>query len=245
MVRSVHPDESRPPQPSAPQPAGEAAAGDRPSGIAPAVETALRILEAAEQCFRAGYDGTSVRSIASLAGVSKSLVLYHFQSKERLYAEVQRRLYDRLAKSIREAVAARGGTLVDRGLMALDALIEALHERDDLPAHALLGARALASSKLRGEVERLRAELRQLLYDTMRQVVGDAQLPIELDAAADLLWAALAGIGVESAFDDDPEREERTLAAVRTLVEIGLRMASAAADEFADPGDGPDGPDAT
>lgn len=201
------------------------------SDVAPAREPTERILGSAEQCFcELGYDGTSVRTIAHRAGVSKSLVLYHFQSKERLYAEVQTRVYERLARSIRDSVAVRGGTVVDRGLVAFDALIEGVRERNDLAAQAMLGARALSSPALRGQVERLRHDLRRLLRDTTGVVLGDASLPVSLDAAADLLWAVLGGIGLESAFDDGPERTESALGAVRTLIEIGLRSAQEGRD---------------
>ncbi len=45
-----------------------------------------RILDATESAFRrTGYAATSLRGIALEAGVSKSLVLYHFQTKEQLF----------------------------------------------------------------------------------------------------------------------------------------------------------------
>lgn len=191
--------------------------------LAVAVDPTARILESAETCFRElGYDGASVRAIAASAGVSKSLVLYHFHSKERLYAQVQVRIYDRLARSIREAAAQHGGSAVDRGLVALDALIEALRDRNDLTAHAMMGARALSSPKLREQVEHLRSNLRQLLQDTMHDVLGDAPLPVSMEAAADLLWAVFIGVGLESAFEDDPNRVDRALCALRTFMAIGL-----------------------
>ncbi|MDI1335944.1 MAG: helix-turn-helix domain containing protein, partial [Lacunisphaera sp.] len=43
----------------------------------------LRIIALAEFAV-AGYSGTSLQRIAELAGVSKSSVLYHFESKEHL-----------------------------------------------------------------------------------------------------------------------------------------------------------------
>lgn len=193
------------------------------SGLAAEADALERILEAAEVSFReAGYDGAAVRVIADLAGVSKSLVLYHFQSKERLYAAVQTRVYERLARSIRESVDVRGGTVVERGMTALDALIDALREHDDLAANALMGVRALSDERLREQVEALRNELRSLLCNTMRDVIGEGALPVSLEAAADLLWAALAGVGLESVIDGDTERTDRSLAAVRTLIELGL-----------------------
>lgn len=45
-----------------------------------------RILGAALECFGAfGFEGTSTRAVADRAGVTHTLVLYHFQSKEQLW----------------------------------------------------------------------------------------------------------------------------------------------------------------
>jgi TetR/AcrR family transcriptional regulator len=45
-----------------------------------------RILNAALECFGAfGFEGTSTRAVADRAGVTHTLVLYHFQSKEQLW----------------------------------------------------------------------------------------------------------------------------------------------------------------
>jgi AcrR family transcriptional regulator len=187
-------------------------------------EPVARILDAAEACIRAyGFAGASVRAIAESAGVSKSLVLYHFGSKEQLYVQVQTRVYERLATSIRAAVARSGGDLVQRGMVALDALIGELRANNDLATQTLLGARALSSERLRHDVDALRRKLRRLLHDTMRDVLGDdALLPFDQETAADLLFAVLAGIGMEAAFEDTPERVDRMLDAVRTLVHVAL-----------------------
>ncbi len=51
--------------------------------------TQARILAAARRHFAArGYDRASVRSIAREAGIDASLVIQHFRSKERLFAQV-------------------------------------------------------------------------------------------------------------------------------------------------------------
>jgi len=45
-----------------------------------------RVLDAALECFGAfGYDGTSTRAVAERAGVTHTLILYHFNSKEQLW----------------------------------------------------------------------------------------------------------------------------------------------------------------
>jgi len=52
-------------------------------------ETEQRILEAARQEFiRFGYDGTSIRQIADIAHINKSLVHYYFRSKDRLFDQI-------------------------------------------------------------------------------------------------------------------------------------------------------------
>lgn len=49
-------------------------------------ESRKRVLEAALECFGAfGYEGTSTRAVAERSGVTHTLVLYHFHSKEQLW----------------------------------------------------------------------------------------------------------------------------------------------------------------
>lgn len=55
----------------------------------PPRETAVKIMDAAEQLFAAhGYEGTSIRQITDLAGVRLALAHYHFASKEQMFYEV-------------------------------------------------------------------------------------------------------------------------------------------------------------
>jgi AcrR family transcriptional regulator len=59
------------------------------------VDTRERILDAAEQLFMVhGYEGTSMRTITSAAGVNLASVNYHFGAKEVLMREVFRRRLD-------------------------------------------------------------------------------------------------------------------------------------------------------
>src|SRR3974390_857676 len=51
--------------------------------------TEARILEAATQVFfSAGYDRTTIRAVASAAGVDAGLVMHYFGSKQELYRGV-------------------------------------------------------------------------------------------------------------------------------------------------------------
>lgn len=71
--------------------------------------TRAAILDAAETVFaEAGFAGASMRAIAQRAGVNQPLIHYHFESKDRLYAEV---------------IDRRAGDINGRRTAALDALI--------------------------------------------------------------------------------------------------------------------------
>ena len=64
-----------------------------------------------------GFAATSLQRIADLAGMSKASVLYHFESKERLLAEIVNPALDdldALVVSIDEAGALRRGDVVER-----------------------------------------------------------------------------------------------------------------------------------
>jgi len=182
------------------------------------------IVEAAELSFsRAGYAGASMREIAERAGVSKSLLHYHFQSKEHLFVEVQIRFYERLGARITAAVAPipEGDA---RGLAAFDALFEVLRTSNDLATQAELWAAALANEKLRSHITRLREFFRQMLVQRIEEILGDDRdrLPVTPEAAADLVWATLNGLGIEAAFGEPHDRIERAIDTLRVLAAIAL-----------------------
>ncbi|MBX2879646.1 MAG: TetR/AcrR family transcriptional regulator [Granulosicoccus sp.] len=65
-----------------------------------------KILISAEQTFsELGFDAASMKTIAGIAGVSQSLLHYHFSNKEHLYAEVVRRRADIINTHRRELLA--------------------------------------------------------------------------------------------------------------------------------------------
>jgi AcrR family transcriptional regulator len=67
---------------------------------------AERIIQAAYRCVTEhGYSGTSVQRIADDAGVQKRMVLYYFESKERLMEQLVRRVGSRVLARVEEAVA--------------------------------------------------------------------------------------------------------------------------------------------
>ncbi|HJV37526.1 MAG TPA: CerR family C-terminal domain-containing protein [Geothrix sp.] len=62
-----------------------------PSDATPSPDTRDALIEAALACFaKYGYEATSIRLVASMAGKNSSLISYYFKNKEGLYREVFR-----------------------------------------------------------------------------------------------------------------------------------------------------------
>ena len=188
-------------------------------------EPVRRIIEAAERCLeRSGYGGMSVRDIAQEAGVSKSLLHYHFLSKEHVFLELQIAVYNRLAARVTTALARiEPGT--ERSLMALDALLEVLRNQADLPLHTEIWSRSLTNPKLRSHARRLREYLRVVAIDTIEKLLGPAldRLPFGADVAADVVLAAISGLSLQAAFDDGEDRVEAAFRGLRSIIGLALR----------------------
>jgi AcrR family transcriptional regulator len=182
------------------------------------------ILAAAEACFlRTGYAGTSMREIAEAAGVSKSLLHYHFESKERLFVEVQLRAYQRFAAHVIAAVTPISDGK-DRGVAAFDALISALDQSNDFAAQAELTLAAFSNESLRAHVVQLRESSRNLLVRYIGELLGAevAAAGITVEMAADLVWSVLNGIVLDHAFATPPEHIANAIGAVRFLTRLAL-----------------------
>lgn len=100
----------------------------RPLAGAHDVATPERVLAAAELAFAAvGYGGAKLADIATGAGIQRPSLLYHFGSKEALYAQTIGRCFDRLRDALVESMTAQGdfatrlGRTVTRYVEFLDA----------------------------------------------------------------------------------------------------------------------------
>ena len=195
------------------------------TGLLPASSEPIdRLLVAAECLFSgSGYAAASMREISELAGVSKSLLHYHFQSKEHLFLEVLVRVYNRLMARIAEAVEGKGSA-VERGLVAVDALFEVMRENPDFQAQAKVWATSVSNEDLLIHARHMRRQLRSRIVDTLRRIVGPEKGAPDLDveAAADLLWATVTGLGLQSATDSGPERAEAAMDMLRRLISMAL-----------------------
>lgn len=81
----------------------------RPLASTHEIATPERVLAAAERAFAtAGYGAAKLADIATRAGIRRPSLLYHFGSKEALYAQTVERCFGRLRQALLGAMTASG-----------------------------------------------------------------------------------------------------------------------------------------
>lgn len=152
----------------------------RPLASAVALATPERLLDAAEQSFAdAGHSGARLEDIARVAGIRRSSLLYHYPSKDSLYAAVVHRAFARLGGVLAEAMA-RQVSFVERLADVCHGFTRFLGEH---PAVARLLVRELVDASgpgreiLLGEVAPLLAVVERFVAREGRGVVRP-ELPI-------------------------------------------------------------------
>lgn len=146
------------------------------------LETRARILDAGELLFaRGGFEGTSMRDIASAAGVPVALVNFHGGTKEDFFATIVARRADILARHRLEALdAARadGGMPDLRGILACfirPYLDLAATGGPQWTAYARLIAHVSADERWRPISERCFDPTVKVFMDELRQLLPAAQ----------------------------------------------------------------------
>jgi AcrR family transcriptional regulator len=104
----------------------------RPAASGLEVATPDRLLEAAETIFSAvGYGAAKLADIAGRAGIRRPSLLYHFRSKELLYAATVERSFARLRRALATAMQAEGDFQA-RLLATVDRYIEFVEGETEL-----------------------------------------------------------------------------------------------------------------
>ncbi|MBI2890250.1 MAG: TetR/AcrR family transcriptional regulator [Nitrospirae bacterium] len=162
-----------------------------------AAETVQAIIRAALVCFnRNGSQATSIENIAQEAGVSRTLVHYHFRTKDDLFMEVQHRLFEAVSERVRETVGRLGPSAAHAG-WALDEIWNLMKQGSPfLLTFVDQMARSGRDETLKGQFRGLVDANRKLLVEGIRTVLGtpgtaaDARVP----GLATLIISALTGL---------------------------------------------------
>ena len=182
-----------------------------------------QILRAAQELWtRAGYHGASLKDIAAEAGVAKSLVHYHFASKEHLLIELQAVWCHRVAAAVRARLASAPPSHA-AAFAALDQVFEAMvATRAQFPFAIEIWRQSLEHPSIRARLQAFERELRGLYADGLRQTLGPLadRMSLPVERAAAFLQALLAGLALRLFLDDDT-------AAVRQIFEDAKALLAA------------------
>jgi len=185
-------------------------------------ETRRQILETALALFRErGFEATTIREIASGAGLSLGAAYYYFKSKEAIVGAYYDYVHHEHQVRSREAFA-RGGDLRARLRAAMHAKIDIMQEdRRLLRALFRYGGDPDHSLSWFGPATRAQ---RQLSVDVFAEALDGERLPDDVrDAAPTLLWTLHMGILLYFLYDASPgQRRTRKLidAAVDFVVDV-------------------------
>lgn len=184
---------------------------------------------AAEGFARLGYDQCSLEEIAGTAGVSKGLLLYHFNSKDELLTAVENKVFQGLLDYVKANTATVGPSM-DQALWALDRAWELItSSRDFLSIYlqASLRARAVNGGVSKGEGAGVfYSRHRKVLVEGAATTLGPLvkSLPVDLESLADILLATLFGLAIARMQADDPAETDRSYANFRNLLKLAMGL---------------------
>jgi AcrR family transcriptional regulator len=159
-----------------------------------------RILRAASASFgRRGYHGSSLSEIARDAGVAKSLLHYHFASKEELFLEVQLQLCRDLLDQVRALTRDGQGSManLDRALSEVMEFVE--RDLDHILVILELPSVAPHNPEVRAQIDRFNAEILGYVEEGVRNALGPlcARLVIPAPRLARLIVTVFNGLIVD------------------------------------------------
>jgi AcrR family transcriptional regulator len=190
-----------------------------------------RILSTAIALFsERGYAGTSVAEVCERAGVVKTAVYWHFESKEGLLEAALERVAGEWITEIRASVEQAGGidARLDRFVAGLRWLVLERGEALALILGMIL-ERAEIDATRRESLRRILAQAREAIVDGIRDALG-RDLP-EPDLVADVALSLLMGVVLSHRLERDPARLERQLAQLRQTFALSVFAALQKGDE--------------
>lgn len=163
-----------------------------------------RILQTTIQCFCAyGYEKSSMKLISTRAGVSQTLLHYHFESKEKLFQaaidDMAKRMFATASKRLPRTVSVRAGLTGAAGLMY--ALF--LDNIDAVTFMVEFAAAANHNEFLRTAYVDYRDTQRRQLGEALRRIAGKDVPQRLIDESVRLFETVLLGMSMQRPFVSD------------------------------------------
>lgn len=186
-------------------------------------ESVQKILRAAMRVWsRLGYHGASLKDVAAEAGVAKSLLHYHFESKEHLLIELQAQWCRLVARAVRNRLA-EGPPSLDAAFAALDQVWDAMvATRAQFPFAFEVWRQSETNLAIRERLVAFDRELRDLITDGVRRTLGHTQLALPPERAAGLIHVILDGFSLRLWLDEDLRRTRQLFDDWKTLLFAAL-----------------------
>jgi AcrR family transcriptional regulator len=186
-----------------------------------------RILAAAvRQIASEGIDGVRIARIAMAAGVSTSLVHYHFDSRDALLAQALDYSYARAGDARISSGELPADSHAQRLQLMIDQCLPTSPElEDDWVLWVELWLRAVRNPELRAVAEELYARLHAWFADEIKAgIASDEFARCDPDEVADRAIALLDGYGIRTLIGDSAVSIERARGAVGGALarELGL-----------------------
>lgn len=184
-----------------------------------------RILSTAIALFsERGYAGTSVADVCERAGVVKTALYWHFESKEGLLEAALERVAGEWIREIRASVEQAGGieARLDRFVAGLRWLVLERNEALALIVGMIL-ERAEIDETRRESLRRITGQARSAIADGIRDALG-REVP-DLDLVADVALGLLNGLVLSHRLERDPARLERQLVQLRQTFALSVYAA--------------------
>ena len=145
----------------------------RPKAGTNEIPTDVRILTAAEAAFgELGFERATLAEIATEAGIRRPSLLYHFKSKDELYAQVVNLLFDSLRTELGKSMVP--GAFAQQIVSLAQAFVDFTESR---PAFAPIVLREIIDG---------RGPAREILLHELAPVLGLVEKWIELQGSQDL-----------------------------------------------------------
>src|SRR5437763_10235346 len=186
-------------------------------GSASAREQIVRA--AAESLLENGYAGTSVRAIASRAGVAIGNLQYWFPTKSELLVEAWRYLTARSVEELREALNRLTDPL-EVLEVGVEAIWDSLRRLGDIQLAAFdLLVQAPRSERLRAYLPELFTRYREVIQEQLDRLERDGRvrLMVPREVLVPLLLNTVLGFGLYYVVTGDDESCVRALSAFRQL----------------------------